>query len=83
MLLLLAEKPDIPADLWVFLAAVLGLYLVAHLAVRRFAPRADPTLLPIAFLLNGIGYVTISRLDPRPRPRAGGLDRGRRRRVRR
>jgi peptidoglycan glycosyltransferase len=63
VLLLLADKPDIPADLWVFLAAVLGLYVVAHLAVRRFAPRADPTLLPIAFLLNGIGYVTISRLD--------------------
>jgi cell division protein FtsW (lipid II flippase) len=63
VLLLLAERPDIPADLWVFLLAVLGLYVVAHLAVRRFAPRADPTLLPIAFLLNGIGYVTISRLD--------------------
>ena len=42
---------------------MLGLYVVAHLAVRRFAPRADPTLLPIAFLLNGIGFVTISRLD--------------------
>ena len=63
VLLLLADRPDIPADLWVFLLAVLGLYLVAHLAVRRFAPRADPTLLPIAFLLNGIGYIIISRLD--------------------
>ena len=63
MLLLLADRPDIPADLWVFLLAVLGLYVVAHLAVRRFAPRSDPTLLPIAFLLNGIGYFTISRLD--------------------
>jgi peptidoglycan glycosyltransferase len=63
LLLLLADRPDIPADLWVFLAAVLGLYVAAHLAVRRFAPRADPTLLPIAFLLNGIGYFTISRLD--------------------
>jgi cell division protein FtsW (lipid II flippase) len=64
VLLLLADKPDIPADLWLFVGAVLGLYLVAHLAVRRFAPRADPTLLPIAFILNGIGYVAISRLDP-------------------
>src|SRR4029078_9714044 len=44
----------------------LGLYVVAHLAVRRFAPRSDPTLLPIAFLLNGIRYFTISRLDPDP-----------------
>src|SRR5262245_64107426 len=63
VLLLLADRPDIPADLWVFLLAVLGLYVVAHVAVRRFAPRSDPTLLPIAFLLNGIGYFTISRLD--------------------
>jgi cell division protein FtsW (lipid II flippase) len=63
VLLLLADKPDIPADLWLFLAAVLGLYVAAHLAVRRFAPRADPTLLPIAFILNGLGFVTISRLD--------------------
>ncbi|MEX2100454.1 MAG: FtsW/RodA/SpoVE family cell cycle protein [Acidimicrobiia bacterium] len=63
LLLLLAEKPNIPADLWLFLAALLGLYGVAHIAVRRFAPRADATLLPIAFLLNGIGFFTISRLD--------------------
>jgi peptidoglycan glycosyltransferase len=63
VLLLLAEKPDLPPDLWLFLVVVLGLYLVAHLAVRRFAPRADPTLLPIAALLNGIGFITISRLD--------------------
>jgi peptidoglycan glycosyltransferase len=63
VLLLLAEKPDLPADLWLFLAAMLGLYVIAHLAVRRFAPRADPTLLPIAAALNGIGFITISRLD--------------------
>ena len=82
VLLLLADKPDIPADLWLFLAAVLGLYLVAHLAVRRFAPRADPTLLPIAFILNGIGFVTISRLDRDLARGAGGVDRRRRRRIR-
>ena len=63
VLLLLANRPDIPADLWVFLAAVLGLYVVAHIAVRVFAPRADPTLLPIAAMLNGIGFVVVSRLD--------------------
>jgi peptidoglycan glycosyltransferase len=63
VLLALADKPDVPPDLWVFLAAVLGLYVAAHLAVRRFAPRADPTLLPIAALLNGIGFIAISRLD--------------------
>ena len=30
---------------------------------RRLAPGADGTLLPIAVLLNGIGYVFIARLD--------------------
>ena len=34
VLLLLAEKPDLPPDLWLFLVVVLGLYLVAHLAVQ-------------------------------------------------
>ncbi len=63
LLLALADKPDVPPDLWLFLVAVLGLYLTAHLAVRRFAPRADPTLLPIAAILNGLGFVAISRLD--------------------
>jgi len=63
VLLLLANRPDIPADLWGILAVMLGLYLVAHLAVRAMAPRADPTLLPIAAMLNGIGFVVISRLD--------------------
>ena len=34
-----------------------------HLAVRFRAPYADPLLLPIAVLLNGIGLVLIYRLD--------------------
>ncbi|MEU4034227.1 FtsW/RodA/SpoVE family cell cycle protein [Streptomyces collinus] len=36
---------------------------VAHLAVRKFAPYADPLLLPLATLLNGLGLVVIWRLD--------------------
>jgi cell division protein FtsW (lipid II flippase) len=38
--------------------------MVAHLGNRIFASYADPGLLPIAGLLNGIGYVVITRLDP-------------------
>jgi peptidoglycan glycosyltransferase len=47
----------------VLLGWVFGLYLAAHLAVRRLAPAADATLLPLAGILNGIGFVSISRLD--------------------
>jgi hypothetical protein len=59
----LAEDASIPAGIGPFLAVILGLQLVAHLAVRRLAPDADGTLLPIAGLLNGLGYVFIVRLD--------------------
>jgi peptidoglycan glycosyltransferase len=60
----LAKGARLPADLAPFAAGAAGLAVVAHLAVRRFAPRADGTLLGLAVLLNGIGFVTIARLDP-------------------
>jgi cell division protein FtsW (lipid II flippase) len=44
-------------------AAYLGILAAAHLAVRRFAPYADPLVLPLAALLNGIGLVMIHRID--------------------
>ncbi len=58
-----AEDASIPANSGPFLALVLGLQLVAHVAIRRLAPDADGTLVPIAGLLNGLGYVFIVRLD--------------------
>lgn len=39
------------------------LVLGAHLAIRRLAPWADPLLLPLAALLNGLGVVMIYRLQ--------------------
>lgn len=43
--------------------AYLGLFAVAHLAVRRWAPYADPVILPCVALLNGLGLVMIHRID--------------------
>lgn len=59
----LAINDQVPSGL---LSYGLGLGLlagVAHLAVRKFAPYADPLLLPLATLLNGMGLVIIWRLD--------------------
>ncbi|HXY84476.1 MAG TPA: FtsW/RodA/SpoVE family cell cycle protein [Gaiellaceae bacterium] len=41
-----------------------GLYLVAHVVVRRTVPYADPYLLPIAGLLTAVGVTEIYRLSP-------------------
>jgi peptidoglycan glycosyltransferase len=58
----LGESSSVPANIGPFLAWMLGLFFFVHLAVRRFAAAADPVLLPMALLLNGIGYVMIARL---------------------
>ncbi|PXX12874.1 FtsW/RodA/SpoVE family cell cycle protein [Mycolicibacterium moriokaense] len=50
-------------DLAQYTVAYLALFTGAHLAVRRFTPYADPLLLPVVALLNGLGLVMIHRLD--------------------
>ncbi|MER6469627.1 FtsW/RodA/SpoVE family cell cycle protein [Streptomyces collinus] len=63
----LAINGSVPSGL---LGYGLGLGLLTgggHLVVRKFAPHADPLLLPLATLLNGLGLVVIWRLDQSPR----------------
>ncbi|HET9563111.1 MAG TPA: FtsW/RodA/SpoVE family cell cycle protein, partial [Mycobacterium sp.] len=50
-------------DLATYIVAYMALFGGAHLTIRRFAPYADPLLLPVVALLNGLGLVMIHRLD--------------------
>ncbi len=59
----LGRSASLPANLVPFLLIILGLLAAAHVATRRLAPNADGILLPLAGLLNGVGYVFIARLD--------------------
>ncbi|MEV0873159.1 FtsW/RodA/SpoVE family cell cycle protein [Streptomyces sp. NPDC049950] len=59
----LARNDAVPPDVAGYGAGLGVLALLAHLAVRFRAPFADPLLLPIAVLLNGLGLVLIYRLD--------------------
>ncbi|PKQ16700.1 MAG: peptidoglycan glycosyltransferase [Actinobacteria bacterium HGW-Actinobacteria-7] len=43
--------------------ALLAAFVIAHLAVRRFAAGADPGLIPVAFALSGLGLAFVTRLD--------------------
>ena len=61
----LGQNAVIPPILVPFLIALLGLLVVAHLANRVLAKGADGTILPLAALLHGIGYVIIARLSER------------------
>ncbi len=62
----LAKDGSLPAGM---LGYGVGLSLLAgitHLMMRKFAKYADPLMLPIATLLNGMGLVFIWRLDQEP-----------------
>ena len=53
----------LPSGLPGFAVTVFLLAVVPHLAVRRWASRADPLILPLALLLTGLGLVLMYRLD--------------------
>ena len=59
----LGQNSRVPPDIGPFLGVILGLALVAHVANRWLIPDANAVILPLAALLNGIGYVVIARWD--------------------
>jgi cell division protein FtsW (lipid II flippase) len=53
----------VPASLVGYIGGFALIMLGAHFCVRRLAPWADPLMLPLAALLNGLGVVMIYRLQ--------------------
>ena len=45
-------------------AGIFAAFVASHLAVRKFAPNADPAILPLSFALSGIGIAFVTRLAP-------------------
>jgi cell division protein FtsW (lipid II flippase) len=55
---------EVPANILPFLGAMVVLLVATNVVTRLFARDADPTLVPLAALLNGLGYVVIARINP-------------------
>jgi cell division protein FtsW (lipid II flippase) len=55
-------KGKLPSSMVEYLGAFVVITVLGHVAVRRLAPWADPLLLPLAALLNGLGIVMTYRL---------------------
>jgi peptidoglycan glycosyltransferase len=60
----LGARGHLPTRLGVFLTFIVAISLALHFAIRFLAPNSSQVLLPIATLLNGVGYVEIARWDP-------------------
>jgi cell division protein FtsW (lipid II flippase) len=59
----LSLKGQTASTFFEYMIALVVITMAAHLAVRRWAPYADPLLVPLAALLSGLGIVMMYRLE--------------------
>ncbi|WP_433248457.1 FtsW/RodA/SpoVE family cell cycle protein [Streptosporangium sp. CA-135522] len=59
----LAIDKQIPAGMLTYGLGLGGLMLAAYFVLAKFAPWADPLILPLVTLVNGLGLVVIYRLE--------------------
>lgn len=59
----LARDGELPAGMFLYGGGLVVLAFAAFLVQSKFAPYADPLLLPLAVALNGLGLAMIYRLD--------------------
>lgn len=67
----LGKYSTMPANLSLVLAAMILFPVAIHIANLYLVPNADPVIMPIVSLLNGIGFVMITRLDHLEAPLQG------------
>ena len=67
----LAATNGLPDHEILFLFALIGIAAFVCFVNRKLVPDADPVIMPIALVLNGIGYVMIERLSPGTPSEAG------------
>ncbi|MFC4014390.1 FtsW/RodA/SpoVE family cell cycle protein [Nonomuraea purpurea] len=70
----LALDGQIPAGMLTYGLGLGGLMLVGYLVLAKFAPWADPLILPLVTLINGLGLVVIYRLESGGMPLASATN---------
>ncbi len=63
VLVQLGAVGNISEDIIVLGGGLAAIAIAMHIALRFLAPEADPFILPVAILLNGLGIAEIYRLD--------------------
>jgi cell division protein FtsW (lipid II flippase) len=57
------KRGQLPATFAAYAITFVGGYVATAVIIRRFAPRADPALFPVAGVLVGLGFAMIFRLS--------------------